>query len=423
MCRGRGPDRCAPPANGKRLRSIALIGCLYALLLPSNVLAEAPVPHGDLTVIDAEGRRWSGLLRSLTPERLVLAGEATNELRPAELRLAEFSGRRAAPFERGAAVLLANGDRLVAEPVRMDDANLTVRWTNLPGEPEVEIPLETVRGVMLSVPETSGPRIRLLTTVLEHGDNSDLLLLDNGDRLSGELTAMDETSVSLDGPVGETKVSRGGVRAIGLNPELISFPGTDGPRVLLMLTNGSIITARDLQLQSKDRLELEAAFGPRLDVPLSAVVSLRFEGERIVPLSSLEPASYEFTPYVGGHWELRRDRSVSGGPLQVRGVEYPRGLGMHSRSRVSYNLGGQYRSFQAIAGIDDATAGEGSAVFAIEVDGRRVFTSPAVSGVDEPLKIPPIDLTGAQRLTLIVDYGAHADIQDRADWCDPVLVR
>ncbi len=38
-------------------------------------------------------------------------------------------------------------------------------------------------------------------------------------------------------------------------------------------------------------------------------------------------------------------------------------------------------------------------------------------------KIGPLDLRGKRSLTLHVEFGELGDIQDHADWCDPVLVR
>lgn len=394
-----------------------------ALVLPLSAALESASAQPDFVATDADGQRWTGILRSLSPERMVVAGETTRELPVSDLWMAKFTSRNPVPFERGAAVLLANGDRLVAEPVAMDDVNLTVHWSNMAGEPPLEVPLETIRGIVLNVPQTSGPRTELLRTLRDRTEPGDLLILENGDRLTGELAGMDATSVVLHGAVGETKIERGGVRAIAFDPELISFPEHEGPQVLLTLVNGSSVTGRNLQTQPNDRLTLDAAFGAKLDVPLSAVAAMRFEGGRVVPLSSLEPAEYEFTPYLSRDRELMRDRSVAGGPLLLRGREYPRGLGMHSRSAATYELGGRFRRFEATVGLDDATDGGGSAVLAVEVDGERAYTSPTVTGRSEPLVLPPIDLAGKERLTLVVEFGPHADIQDHADWCDPVLIR
>ena len=58
-----------------------------------------------------------------------------------------------------------------------------------------------------------------------------------------------------------------------------------------------------------------------------------------------------------------QDQNAAGGPLQVRGAKYRKGLGTRSHSRVVYELGGQFRLFQATAAIDDYSQGKGSVRF------------------------------------------------------------
>ena len=91
--------------------------------------------------------------------------------------------------------------------------------------------------------------------------------------------------------------------------------------------------------------------------------------------------------------------------------------------RTCAELGGRYRRFMATTGIDDAARGKGSVQFAVEVDGKRVFTSKPTTGSMPAVSIKPIDVAGKQKLTLVVDYGQLGDIQDYADWCNAVLIK
>ena len=78
---------------------------------------------------------------------------------------------------------------------------------------------------------------------------------------------------------------------------------------------------------------------------------------------------------------------------------------------------------QPSVGIDDAASGAGSVRFGIELDGQRKWDSQEVTGRSARLDVPPVNLAGARKLTLIVDFGANADIADYANWCDAVIVR
>jgi hypothetical protein len=136
---------------------------------------------------------------------------------------------------------------------------------------------------------------------------------------------------------------------------------------------------------------------------------------------------------------MQRDRAVDGRPLRSGGREFFKGLGMHSRSSVTFDLAGKYRSFITNVGLDDTTSGTGTVTCAIELDGRRAFEVASLSRTTSPslatsqsrasksangsLLSPTIDLSGVQRLTLIVDFGELGDVQDRVNWSDAVLLR
>ena len=146
-------------------------------------------------------------------------------------------------------------------------------------------------------------------------------------------------------------------------------------------------------------------------------------GTRVIPLTDREPIETTFVPYFSSQWPVMKNANVLRGPLALRGVTYSTGLGVHSRSLVTYQLDPKDREFRVVVGVDDAAGGQGSVRFGIELDGKRVWDSPELTGKSQPLPIRPISLAGAKKLTLIVDFGANADIADYADWCDAVVIR
>ena len=120
---------------------------------------------------------------------------------------------------------------------------------------------------------------------------------------------------------------------------------------------------------------------------------------------------------------MQRDRAVDGRPLRVGGREFSKGLGMHSRSTATFDLAGKYRSFAATIGFDDTATGPGTVACAVEVDGKRLFDIASLSRTSGSTQLPMIELAGAKRLTLIVDFGNLGDVQDRLNWCDAVLLK
>ncbi|MEO1995535.1 MAG: NPCBM/NEW2 domain-containing protein, partial [Planctomycetaceae bacterium] len=170
-------------------------------------------------------------------------------------------------------------------------------------------------------------------------------------------------------------------------------------------------------------IQMHLTCGTRIRVPRSALKSIAVLGGRAVYLSDLKPVAYRFRPFLSQDWPLRHDRNVVGGPLRLRGREYAKGLGTHSRSEISFALDRKYDRFSTVIGIDDCSAGGGQAVFSVFVDGQRVYHSGMVSGNDAPREVPAIDVSSSNRLTLSVDYGAGGDVLDRADWCQAMLIR
>jgi hypothetical protein len=96
---------------------------------------------------------------------------------------------------------------------------------------------------------------------------------------------------------------------------------------------------------------------------------------------------------------------------------------MHGQSSVSYDLNGEYQTFRAAVGVDDAADNRGSVVFVVEVDDKEMFRSEPQTAKHPAIELPAISLAGAKRLMLKVEFGEFGDVLDYADWCDAVLVR
>ena len=145
-------------------------------------------------------------------------------------------------------------------------------------------------------------------------------------------------------------------------------------------------------------------------------------GGQAVYLSDLKPVDYRHVPFLSLAWPYRLDRSVQNRWLRCDRQAYLKGLGVHSAARLSYLLTEPYRRFEADLGIDDETAGAGSVRFRVFIDGQQKYTSPILRGGQKSIPVA-LDLTGAKRLDLVVDFADRADEQDHADWLDARLIR
>lgn len=416
-------------SNGKRARfgrcrvSATYIATVI-LVLAQFGFAQTPARgpksvSSQTTVIEVTGKKHTGTLKSIDSDFITLEQTGTAvKITMFQVLRVDFARVQGRTHAEHAWVLLANGDRMHFTPTAITDDVLSGTYHEEP----IRIPLGRVRGIVLQSPETADGQNTVASALATHKGNHDLLLLRNGDRLTGRFQSLSRTHITMGG-TGGGKSPLTGIRALAFNPRYISFPKPPGAQRLVSLADGSRITANELTTTADGRLRVEAAYGGVIELPLKSVVSLRVLGGKAISLSDLKPLNYESTPFLGGERDLKRDRNARGGRLTLRGREYAKGIGLHSRSRVTYDLDGKYRSFYALVGIDDAARGRGSVRVAVVVDGERVFYSPEITGKSDPLPLTSIDVAGKQKLTLIVEFGQFADVLDFVDWCDAVVVK
>lgn len=149
----------------------------------------------------------------------------------------------------------------------------------------------------------------------------------------------------------------------------------------------------------------------------SPVVHADRPDERIngVFLDTIDPVSV-----TQGWGTLEKNRSVWEKPIIIAGHHYVRGLGTHAVSRIVYDMGGEYKRFQAWAGADMATYP--TITFEVKVDGNKVWESGFMKQGD-PAKFVDIDVTGKKTLELCVGDGGNGLDGDHADWAEAKLLK
>jgi hypothetical protein len=400
-----------------------LIGLLLTGWLATSLRADEPPATRQVQVVDSAGSVRNGFLKELGASLVTLTSSEQFRLKTRDLVLMKFKDRTSSLAPDAPLVTLSAGDVLAVRPESIDDESLIGRWARFPEWPLCKVPLETVRGAILEPPSGAAARARLLDRVFDFQEPRDSIILRNGDLLAGEFLSLDEKAVQFETSLGKSAVERTGILAMIFNPALASREPVPGEMALVSLVDGSRFRAKDLKFSAPDRLSMKAQFGAQLDLPLTAVESLRFLGGCATYLSDITPVEYKFDPFLDLEWPLHRDRGVAGGFLSLGRVEYPKGLGMHSRSAVTYRLDGKFRRFHATIGIDDSAAGRGSVVFAISLDGKTACKSDVLTGTSSAVTIDRLDVTGAKLMTLSADFATDGDILDHADWCDALLIR
>lgn len=408
---------------------------LSALLITAAVMAQEPAGDAHLAV-PLDGDSFPARIASVDDKWNVTldVGESRRTLPVQDL----VSWGAYTDSYQGTQILLANGSLLMAEVLQITDDRIVV-YGDLWGQ--ASLPLSQVRGVVFNPPVAPLARDRLHEKILTATGASDRLLLENGDVVSGSVKGLREASdtdpndgpavsISTEGRDVEIPIDK--AAAAVFNPALLEKPKDRGFRVLMGFRDGSLLVAEQIvrgrvfvEFKLPGRVELKA--DP--ETIWAELTLLRPFGQRVTYLSDLESIGYKHVPFLETPWGFQADRNVLGGRLRSGGCVYAKGLGMHTTSRLAYDLGGSYRRFQAEIALDDHAGLGGSVVFRVfladsNAKWNRVpaYESPVVRGSEKPIPIS-IDVSGVPRIALIVDFAERGDALDYANWLNARLIK
>jgi hypothetical protein len=353
--------------------------------------------------------------------------------------------------ETGPQILLRDGSILRADLLDLSADAVTIGDATGLGRclwDESALPRSAVRGVLLQPPVDALARDKMLARIASYALADDQLLLIGGESVSGRLIDAPRGGRFL--PEGEKsadvyRLARPGMAEtldVPTGKVVAVFLGGAGRvtasrgAVQLGFSDGSLIAARQVAVAG-DAVRFDLEGGGTLTAPLDQadedaptlwrkITWGRPGSERVKYLSDLQPLGYKHIPLLTLEWPFGQDRNVLGGRLRSGGAIYPKGLGMHTVSRLAYNLDGKYRRFEGELALDDAAQLGGSVTFKVLVERTpnqwaSLYESPAIRGGDAPVPIS-LDVQGARRIALIVDYAYRADELDHANWLMARLV-
>ena len=173
----------------------------------------------------------------------------------------------------------------------------------------------------------------------------------------------------------------------------------------------------------------ETASGLQIKAEAKHIHRIDFSLGKLVYLSDLTPLKKEVQPlhadYLPHDFDYGRDKNRLGGPLMLGRKAYAKGLGVHSRTLLEYDVNG-YQIFRSVIGIDDSlTSGAqpiGHAVVIIEGDNKELFRTIVTARDAKPVEVE-LKIAGVKRLRLIVDYGENQDLGDHVDFADARILK
>ena len=385
--------------------------------------------------MDGKGLTFASLLLSTAfalaanaaTVRLRDGGERTVELAElAKMQAAQVEELRLAdplPADRwrlGYLVQTTAGDSLRTERLRLREDRLLIE-TPLAGL--TELPLHTVALIWLTPPATipEATRCEIERTASASLRQDTVFVRKEGEwvKVEGVLRSLDERRVVLYWQDSEREIpltlaaaiALAGTRPVSTPREtLAAVYGRDGSRLVGALRSWTA-----------DAVALDSPSLGGVTAPLDGVAVLDLVWGRSVFVSDLEPLTVNEAGYYGTKFPWCRNMSVSGGPLTLHRRIFDRGLGVHSRSSLTYRLNKNFALVTGVIGLNDGASALGHVEFIVRGDSKELFRAAMAAGdAPKPLRV---SVSAVEKLELFVDFGRNEDTGDHADWAELRLVK
>jgi hypothetical protein len=322
-------------------------------------------------------------------------------------------------------LILANGDRLPFQNLRLVEETVRFRHTNLEDGKEASLPLAAISVLWRIAPEKTLDAEKLRRRLTVEKRTHDTVCLRNGDVIAGVLAGLDEQNVVMKVDKRRVTVKTPQVAYIAFNTELADTLRPKGVSARLVLFGdgpgrGGRMTLTSA-LADETTLTGTTVFGAHVRVPLRNIAALHLHSPRSVYLSDLKESKYVFHPFLDAAWPFAVDGNVAEHDLRLAGSTYDKGIGMHSHSRLSYRLAGAYRHFEALVGLDDKDGRRGDVRIRVLADGEALLDR-ALTSRDGAVPVS-LSVEGVRELTLEVDFGRDGDVQDVVNWAEARLVK
>ncbi len=319
-----------------------------------------------------------------------------------------------------ARIYLAGDEQLFGklESIEGDSLRLTAPW----GE-AVEVPVVRVLAVYMGMPDHKETPEAFAKRLKSRG-SEDLLLARSKDGevvpIAGIIEGLkaDRLSVNYREKVRSLPLKQveGFVLASRPDPK----PGGD-LQATFTLEGGIVVSGRLAEITPAAWV-VEPSWGRPLKIPPAEVRGVRFRGGQMTFLSDLVPSQVEETPYFGRKTPHRKDLALDGGPLRLDGRAFAKGLAVHSRTALTYDIERRFALFEATVGFDESARKKGRVDCRVFADGKEIYGNPDLRADGPPARLT-LPVAGAEQLRIVVDFGPEEDTGDRVIWADARLYR
>ncbi len=422
---------------GLRPRTAARLSVLCLAVLGLGWCLSGAAAQQPEVAILSDGQQVPGRLRSVTPDgQFVLTHQGqTRQVAASDLIVWGACRERT----NTSWIVLRDGSLLTGDWERLEQGQVT--WVSRLWS-QLQLPQPLVRGIILRPPLDTARRDALLDRVLRETRQQDVLLLEDGDQwrgaVPGSITpppgALYPDAIRWPVPGADEPIDIALARVTAILFAGAAADPTAPPALWVGLEDGSRLCATRLDRQDKG-VRLVLGSGTELTLGATGVASEPWEGVVFLQplgygtryLSDLQPLGYKHIAYLAATWPYASDHSVSGRSLRAGDALVLKGLGMHSSSRLAFDLPGSYHTLQAELALDQSAGRNGSVIYRVFLQSpngqwAKAFESSIVRGGQPPVPLR-VELGTAVRVALIVDFADRADQWDHANWLNARLTR
>jgi hypothetical protein len=388
-------------------------------------LATSPARSETVTVQKLAGPSEEGELSGLSATEITLRAKGGLTRIPVENALdVTVPGNTWAPSEGNYGELeLTDGTllRCAEFATRQDQVVIKLLSGN-----EVKLPLALVSSY-LSKAQDARVREEWQGFLAKRG-NTDLLAVPDASGkinvLEGTFGAGDDsgTSIAFESSAGvKRQLSLSRIHALAF----MRHSEGERPRALCKVHDAfhDLVVASTVDLEA-NQLRVTSVGGARLELALALVLRLDYSLGKLTYLSDLEPAKLVETSNIGRIEHYRRDKNLDDRPLSVitaagprpQSRNYAKGLAIHATTELVYDIGGQYKEFKALLGVDPTVGGDSRVRVRVEGDGRELLQAELRRG--EAARPVDFDVTSVHRLRILVEPAALLDLSNHVNFAE-----
>ncbi len=160
-----------------------------------------------------------------------------------------------------------------------------------------------------------------------------------------------------------------------------------------------------------------------LEIPLPLLATVEIKNGRLTWLGDLSPASVSQVPYFDRLMPYRVNQSLTGGSLVLSDGQTTKGIAVHSKCVLTYDIHSGYERFKTKVGFQQPEGRAGRAPVRIVGDDKVLWHEDNLKGDAGKPDVVDLDVAGVKRLTLEADFGPNQDVGGRVVWGEARLVK